>query len=98
MTLPDDTWRMLQETSRTFVLPIRQLPAGLQEAIASAYLCMRAIDEIEDHARLECEQKISLLRQVSQRLQARTSVEDFPPDVFVPCFAPHQAYLPEVTL
>ena len=53
MTLPDDALRVLQETSRTFFVPIRELPAELQEVIASAYLCMRAIDEIEDHPRLE---------------------------------------------
>jgi farnesyl-diphosphate farnesyltransferase len=97
MTLPDDALRVLQETSRTFFLPIRQLPAGLQEAIASAYLCMRAIDEIEDHPHLERGKKISLLRQVSRQLQAQTSLEDFPPDAFLKCFAPHQACLPEVT-
>lgn len=98
MTLPVDAWRVLQETSRTFFLPIRQLPAGLQEAIASAYLCMRAIDEIEDHPHLEHGDKISLLRQVSHRLQAQTSVEDFPPDAFLKCFVPYQACLPEVSL
>ncbi|MFL5591409.1 MAG: squalene/phytoene synthase family protein [Ktedonobacteraceae bacterium] len=98
MTLPDDALRVLQETSRTFFVPIRQLPAGLQEAIASAYLCMRAIDEIEDHPHLKCGKKISLLRQVSRQLQAQTSVEDFPPDAFLKCFVPHQACLPEVTL
>ena len=76
MTVPDDTWRVLQETSRTFFLPIRQLPAGLQEAIVSAYLCLRAIDEIEDHAQLERGEKISLLRQISQRLQEQTSLEN----------------------
>ena len=98
MTLPDDAWRVLQETSRTFFLPIRQLPPGLREAIASAYLCMRAIDEIEDHPHLEREKKVSLLRQVSRQLQAQTSVENFPPDAFLKCFVPHQACLPEVTL
>lgn len=36
----------------------------LQEAFAYVYLCMRAIDEIEDHPRLECAEKISLLRLV----------------------------------
>lgn len=97
MTLPDDAMRVLQETSRTFLLPIRRLPAGLQEAIASAYLCMRAIDEIEDHPHLESEKKVSLLRQVSHQLQAQTSVEDFPPDAFLNCFIPYQACLPEVT-
>lgn len=98
MSLPDDVWRVLQETSRTFVLPIYQLPPGLQEAIASAYLCMRAIDEIEDHPRLECVEKMCLLRQISQRLQAHLWVESFPSDIFLVCFAPHETYLPEVTL
>ena len=98
MRLPDDAWRVLQETSRTFFLPIRQLPAGLQEAVASAYLCMRAIDEIEDHPHLERGEKVSLLQQISQCLQAQTSVAAFPPDAFLKCFTPHQARLPEVTL
>jgi farnesyl-diphosphate farnesyltransferase len=98
MSLPDDAWRVLHETSRTFALPIFQLPAGLREAIGAAYLCMHAIDELEDHPRLACAEKIRLLRQVSQRLQAQTSVACFPPDAFLACFAPHQACLPEVTL
>ncbi len=97
MTLPDDALRILQETSRTFFLPIRQLSPGLQEAIASAYLCMRAIDEIEDHPHLERGEKMSLLLQVSQQLQAQTSVASFPSDTFLKCFTPFQADLPEVT-
>lgn len=97
MTLPDDAWRVLQETSRTFFIPIHQLPPGLQDAIASAYLCMRAIDEIEDHPHLERRDKIDLLHQVSQQLQAQTSVAAFPPDAFQKCFAPYQERLPEVT-
>src|SRR5690348_3121506 len=97
MTVPDDTWRVLQETSRTFFLPIRQLPAGLQEAIVSAYLCMRAIDEIEDHPQLERGEKIALLHQISQRLQAHTWVENVSAEVLLSCFAPRQARLPEVT-
>lgn len=97
MPLPDNALRVLQETSRTFLIPIRQLPAGLQEAVASAYLCMRAVDEIEDHPLLDSRDKIGLLHQVSQQLQAQTSVADFPPDVFQRCFAPHVERLPEVT-
>ncbi len=97
MALSDDVLRILQETSRTFFIPISQLRPGLQEAIASAYLCMRAVDEIEDHPHLERKDKISLLRQVSQQLQAQTSVAAFPPDAFRDCFTPHQASLPEVT-
>src|SRR5579872_5081250 len=97
MALSDDIWRVLQETSRTFYQPIRQLPPGLQEAIASAYLCMRAIDEIEDHLHLAGAEKISLLRQISQQLQAQTSVAGFPTDAFLTCFTPFQAALPQVT-
>jgi len=37
---------ILEETSRTFYIPIVKLPVGVQEAVASAYLCLRAIDEI----------------------------------------------------
>jgi farnesyl-diphosphate farnesyltransferase len=98
MTLPDDVLRILQETSRTFFIPIVQLPAGLQEAVASAYLCMRAIDEIEDHPHLEGREKISLLHRVSQQLQVQTSVPAFSPDAFLECFTPYPPErLPEVT-
>lgn len=97
MTLSENAWRVLQETSRTFFIPIRLLPPGLQEAIAAAYLCMRAIDEIEDHPHLERKDKIDLLYQVSRQLQAQTSVAVFQPDTFQDCFGPHQACLPEVT-
>ena len=40
---------VLKETSRTFYIPISKLPPIICEAVASAYLCLRAIDEIEDH-------------------------------------------------
>ncbi|MBD2113873.1 MULTISPECIES: squalene/phytoene synthase family protein [Cyanophyceae] len=71
---------LLKETSRTFFIPISLLPPGLQEAVASAYLCMRAIDQIEDHPTLDGGIKISLLRQISLNLQAGTessAVADF---------------------
>jgi farnesyl-diphosphate farnesyltransferase len=98
MSLSDDARRVLQETSRTFFLPIQQLPAKLQESIGSAYLCMRAIDELEDHQRLERADKIALLSLTSQLLQTCTAAENVRPDIFQDCFAPHQACLPEVTL
>jgi len=97
MTLSEDAWRVLQETSRTFFIPIRRLPPRLQETIAAAYLCMRAIDEIEDHPHLERREKIALLYQISRQLQVQTSVAAFQPDAFQECFALHQACLPEVT-
>ena len=48
-TFEKDALTVLKETSRTFYIPITKLPSGVQEAVASAYLCLRAIDEIEDH-------------------------------------------------
>ena len=45
--------QILQETSRTFFIPITRLPPICQEAVASAYLCLRAIDEVEDHSKLK---------------------------------------------
>lgn len=45
--------QILQETSRTFFIPITRLPPTCQEAVASAYLCLRAIDEVEDHSKLK---------------------------------------------
>ena len=98
MTLPGDMLQVLQETSRTFFLPIRQLSPGLQEAVASAYLCLRALDEIEDHPHLSGSEKSHILDQISQHLQAQTSAAEFPPEVFLPDFAPYQAVLPAVTL
>ncbi|HZG37489.1 MAG TPA: phytoene/squalene synthase family protein [Nodosilinea sp.] len=71
---------LLRETSRTFFIPISLLPPRLQEAVASAYLCMRAIDQIEDHPTLDGATKVRLLRQVSLNLQAGTeasAVADF---------------------
>lgn len=71
---------LLKETSRTFFIPISLLPPGLQEAVASAYLCMRAIDQVEDHPTLDSGTKVRLLRQISLNLQAGTeasAVADF---------------------
>lgn len=65
---------LLRETSRTFFIPISLLPSPLQEAVASAYLCMRAIDQIEDHPTLSSPVKVDLLHQVSLNLQAGTEL------------------------
>lgn len=70
MDLCRDALEILKETSRTFYIPISRLPSGLQEAVASAYLCMRAIDEIEDHPDLDNLTKAKLLQTVSLTLQA----------------------------
>ncbi len=70
MDLRKDALTVLEETSRTFFIPISRLPDDLRDAVASAYLCMRAIDEIEDHPELDLVTKARLLRRVSLDLQA----------------------------
>jgi farnesyl-diphosphate farnesyltransferase len=96
MDLRSDALKILEETSRTFYIPIMRLPLGLQEAVASAYLCMRAIDEVEDHPTLDNATKAKILRSISLTLQ--TGVDGFAVDAFVAELNPYQDVLPEVTL
>lgn len=80
MNLRKNALDILKATSRTFYIPISRLPSGLQEAVASAYLCMRAIDEIEDHPALDNFTKAKLLRRISLNLQAgkeNATIDDF---------------------
>ncbi len=91
-----DALEVLKATSRTFYIPISRLPAGLQDAVASAYLCMRAIDEVEDHPTLDNAVKAKILQQMSRSLQAgggRTTRSSFPID-----WGARAEDLPEVTL
>mgnify|MGYP002479156230 CR=1 FL=1 len=87
---------ILERTSRTFFIPISRLPASLQEAVSSAYLCMRAIDEIEDHPTLENRIKVELLQDISLTFQAAT--DRFRVDDFDRVLRPYEASLPEVSL
>ncbi|MEH2078086.1 MAG: phytoene/squalene synthase family protein [Nostoc sp.] len=96
MNLRRDALQILQETSRTFYIPINLLPPGLQEAVAAAYLCMRAIDEIEDHPGLDNATKAKLLRTISLTLQA--GVDGFAVDAFFEGFSGYDNTLEEVTL
>src|SRR6266581_4919186 len=68
---------MLKETSRTFFIPISRLPAGLQDAVMSGYLCLRAIDEVEDHPRLDNRTKAMLLHTISHTFQMTFAAGDF---------------------
>jgi farnesyl-diphosphate farnesyltransferase len=100
MTLHVDLTRVLKENSRTFFIPIARLPARLQETVASAYLCMRAIDEIEDHPGLDDTHKAALLHGLGPILQARIGIGKADAslaelDFF---FSPYRSILPEVTL
>ncbi|WP_125666024.1 squalene/phytoene synthase family protein [Paenibacillus baekrokdamisoli] len=84
---------MLQNTSRTFYIPISRLVPGLQEAVASAYLCMRAIDEIEDHTDLTDELKVELLNGVHDATRSSQIIESIQK-----LLAPYRDILPEVSM
>lgn len=83
----------LRKTSRTFFIPISRLPGRLQDAVTSGYLCLRAIDEVEDHPELDNHTKALLLHAISHILQTTFVASDF-----TTLFAPYQQELPEVTL
>jgi len=84
---------MLKSTSRTFYIPISRLDPGLKEAVTSAYLCMRAIDEIEDHPELAEQIKIELLQGISKSLQSPDLIPNIPG-----LLSPYPAILPAVSL
>ena len=96
MDLRGDALQILKETSRTFYIPISILPSGLQEAVASAYLCMRAIDQIEDDPILDHKTKKRLLQNISLTLQS--GVDGFPLDAFSMVFKGQENSLEEVSL
>jgi farnesyl-diphosphate farnesyltransferase len=98
MSAHSDLLRVLKETSRTFFIPISRLPGELQDTIGSAYLCMRAIDEIEDHPELDNKTKAFLLHRLSWALQARLGDSLLADDRLEGVFASYQKILPEVTL
>ncbi|MGO4887641.1 squalene/phytoene synthase family protein [Anaerobacillus sp. MEB173] len=91
--LRGDAMAVLMATSRTFFIPITRLSPGLQEAVSAAYLCMRAIDEIEDHSQLPSDVKSSLLYSVSKLLQ-----KDFTRTDLTTLLRPYESVLPEVSL
>lgn len=70
MSEPRRALEVLRATSRTFSILIEYLPHGLQEAVVAAYLCLRAINEIENHPKLDNRTKSALLEQISYELQA----------------------------
>ncbi|NEP27517.1 phytoene/squalene synthase family protein [Moorena sp. SIO3I6] len=96
MQLCKDALGILKETSRTFYIPISCLPGGLQESVASAYLCMRAIDEIEDNFELDNLTKASLLRKISFGLQGIGN--GFSASELSLALSKHEQPLPEVSI
>jgi len=98
MPLSDDAIDVLSRTSRTFYIPIVRLPEGLRDAVGSAYLCMRAIDEIEDHPLMSREDKTSLLRAIGEILDAAAHDTGVELDRVEKTFAPFVSDLPVVTV
>lgn len=96
MNLQKDALRVLKETSRTFYIPISRLPPDLLDAVASAYLMMRAIDEVEDHVELDNATKSRLLRRISLNCQSADLSSDA--TTFSLGLEVENDQLPEVTL
>lgn len=92
--LRKDAMRVLKETSRTFYIPIKLLNPTLRMAVGSAYLCMRAIDEIEDHEVMDKEVKQHLLRGTRELLLEDT----FNKSAYKQLIQPYESLLPEVTV
>ncbi|WP_083811695.1 squalene/phytoene synthase family protein [Paenibacillus vortex] len=92
----NEAMTMLKKTSRTFYIPISYLELGLREAVASAYLCMRAIDEIEDHHELSNELKIELLRGIYETFKSQDDRMGVPQAHIV--LSPYRTVLPDVTM
>ncbi|MER2090195.1 squalene/phytoene synthase family protein [Sporosarcina sp. JAI121] len=91
--LQKEAMHVLKLTSRTFYIPIKMLNPTLRKTVGSAYLCMRAIDEIEDHEKLQSETKQHLLRSTSKLLQT-----EFDDAAYRQLLKPYENLLPEVTL
>jgi len=86
---------VLEETSRTFLIPIQRLPHGLLDAVGSGYLCMRSIDEVEDHPDLDPSIKITILQKISTTLQSAVNGEHW--DDLENTLNTYRETIPEVT-
>lgn len=84
---------MLKKTSRTFYIPITFLESTMKKAVASAYLCMRAIDEIEDHETLDVKVKQRLLHETSKMLKG-----EFDKEAYAGLLEPYHASLATVSI
>lgn len=91
--LQKEALHMLKKTSRTFYIPITLLEPTLKKTVASAYLCMRAIDEIEDNIYLDTTTKQQLLRETAALLK-----NPFDGEAYKQIVTPYKDVLPEVTM
>ncbi|GGJ88849.1 hypothetical protein GCM10007063_09240 [Lentibacillus kapialis] len=92
--LQKDANNILKQTSRTFYIPITLLKSPLNQTVGAAYLCMRAVDEIEDHEELDTETKQYLLRTTCDLLK----YDVFDEKAYSELVQPYVTQLPEVTL
>lgn len=90
---PKDVMRVLKETSRTFYIPINFLKTDLKQAVATAYLLYRAIDEIEDHETIPNEIKNQLLLKLSELFK-----QPFTEEEYLTIIEPVKEQLPEVSV
>lgn len=85
----------LKKHSRTFYLPIQQLPPVLKETVTSSYLSLRAIDEIEDNPNLEIKDKVYLLNRISEIISEDKGCIS---EQLEKLYQPYNGQLPKVTL
>lgn len=90
--LEKQAMEMLKKTSRTFFIPIKLLKEPLRMTVGSAYLCMRAIDEIEDDEVLPNSVKEQLLKETADLL-----CEPFDASAYEALISPYADELPDVT-
>lgn len=67
----------LRRVSRTFALTIPQLPEGLREAVANAYLLCRVADTIEDDPGLDSAAKAGFMNEFIGLVNGTGGAEDF---------------------
>lgn len=92
--LQKDAMRVLKNTSRTFYIPITFLQKELKMSVATAYLAMRALDEIEDNDKVNNDVKSDILNKVSELLLE----PNFNEEQYLQLLAPVKEVMPEVTL
>lgn len=89
-----EAMNVLKATSRTFFIPITFLEKDMKTTVATSYLCMRAIDEIEDHEDITVEEKARMLTKTAALLTAPT----FDNATYLEELEAYKELLPEVTL
>ncbi len=69
--------QILPRVSRTFALTIPQLPAGLEEVVANAYLLCRLADTIEDDPEIDPQKKSAFMAEFLDVIDANAGADDF---------------------